>query len=154
MSDQNKTWAVWVEDRVEQGVFEVQAPSAYIARVRAVDAMRAEGREAEAADVCAAPLWLSQDVADLRTENRRLRQILDTLTRAGLGKGALIEVFSGPHHGGVVVCRADVDEKCFLTDCRAAIEVLARALGDTVEGKTSYRSGVTAADPHQGEGGA
>lgn len=83
-------------------------------------------------------------------ENRRLRTILAALARAGVGTGALVEVYVDEinrTHAGVVVCRADADEAQFMRDARAAIEKLAAVLG----GKSKdvgepVRTGVTAED--------
>lgn len=69
---------------------------------------------------------------ELLHENRRLRLILDTIARAGVGVGAVAEIvtFTTPTSGhiGVVVCRADRDEKEFLEDIRTALEALVQTL--------------------------
>lgn len=66
---------------------------------------------------------------ELLHENRRLRTILDALAKAGVGMGAVAEltVFRSEtsSHLGVVVCRADRDEREFLGDIRTALEALA-----------------------------
>lgn len=84
-------------------------------------------------------------------ENRRLRQILDALARAGLGTGALVEVWrdrADPtfERVGIVVCRADRDEVQFTRDVTAGIERLARAIGGELKPDECYRTGVTADD--------
>lgn len=97
---------------------------------------------------------------DLRTlagellhENRRLRLILDTLARAGVGVGAVAELatFKTPtsNHIGVVVCRADRDEREFLEDMRDALEALAQTfcheagVVDAIECEEPARQGST-----------
>lgn len=143
------TWIAWLPAVQTSGGFEVQAPDRETALKLAREYLRAEGADDLAGHVTVAPLTLAQDTADLRHENRRLRKILDTLSRAGVGKGALIEFYAGPGRRGVSVCRADADEAAFLQDCRAAIDALALSLGMELRG-APVRSGVTAEDPHQG----
>lgn len=91
------------------------------------------------------------ELQDLRHENRRLRQILDAMTRAGLGTGALVEVYAHENEFGVVVCRADRDEVAFLRDVDAGIRALLDIVGATPTGR-AVRRGVTTSDPHQDGG--
>jgi len=68
---------------------------------------------------------------ELLHENRRLRQILDTLARAGLGTGAVVELvidrFDTARVLGVTVCRADRDEAAFVKDVLDGMHELAAA---------------------------
>lgn len=94
-------------------------------------------------------------VRELAHENRRLRMILDTLTQAGLGAGALFEVFEDNDPAcpffGVVVCRADRDEAAFVADAETAMRMLTSTVahlaekisGHTAEIAAPERTGVT-----------
>ncbi len=67
-------------------------------------------------------------------ENRRLRQILDGMARAGTGKGAIVELYAVRETEdytamGVLVCRPDVDEVAFLKSLKASIDVLFKEAG-------------------------
>lgn len=84
----------------------------------------------------------AEKIAELATENRRLRLILDTLTRAGVGKGAVVEIYQDKDFFGVAVCRADCDEVKFTRDVMRSIEMLAAALGTRMTGEMK-RTGVT-----------
>lgn len=78
---------------------------------------------------------------ELAHENRRLRLILDTLAKAGVGTGALAEIYGGGGRLGFVVCRADRDEVAFMEDMRACVDHLAAVMGSRVE--SMKRTGVT-----------
>lgn len=90
---------------------------------------------------------------ELAEENRRLRQILDVLAKARVGKGALVELYETQtahrHACGVVICRADVDEVAFGRSVERSIEALARAVAGPdmkVDFASARRVGVTAHD--------
>lgn len=86
---------------------------------------------------------LRKELRDFAHENRRLRYILNVLASAGVGKGALVEVYQFERTAGVVVCRADVDEVAFMRDVRVAVERLARAIDGDVENAVVTLRGVT-----------
>lgn len=86
---------------------------------------------------------LRKELRDFAHENRRLRYILNVLASAGVGKGALVEVYQFGHTAGVVVCRADVDEVAFMQDVRGAVERLARAIDGDIDNAVITRRGVT-----------
>lgn len=85
-------------------------------------------------------------------EARRLREILATLARGGLGEGALVE-FMPPDGDGtsyIVVCCGSRDEAVLLDVVRAAVT---RVLGG-VTGEATMRGTVAADDvPESGDGG-
>lgn len=85
---------------------------------------------------------------DLAHENRRLRQILDTLARAGIGKGALVELYTDRDGKrviqGVVVCRADRDEREFMADIATGCAALFEAAGLVLQHETAHLTGVNA----------
>ena len=89
---------------------------------------------------------LREFAREITQENRRLRMILDTLTRAGIGKGARVEVHFDEEERavGVVVCRADVDERAFSESIRDALEGLAESLGGEMLHDSTRVTGVTA----------
>ena len=92
---------------------------------------------------------------ELAHENRRLRAILEAIAQAGLGTGALFEVFEDNDPDapffGVVVCRADRDEAAFVADAETAMRMLTSTvahLAEKVSGRparveASERTGVT-----------
>lgn len=95
---------------------------------------------------------------ELTHENRRLRAILDTLAKAGMGTGATLEVMHDADPAcaflGFVVCRPDRDELAFLADVSTAMGLLAQAvkemtaaMHDRPESEFAvgepYRTGVT-----------
>lgn len=86
----------------------------------------------------------SQTYEELAHENRRLRAILGAVGRAGLGVGALVEVYAGPGRAGIVVCRADRDEVQFCEDMREGLAALAALLGGNLSDAPARRLGVTA----------
>jgi hypothetical protein len=86
---------------------------------------------------------LRSEMLDIAHENRRLRTILDTLARAGVGLGALVEVQHSEGSLSIVVCRADRDEMAFMQDVKEAVEGLARAMGGHLIEGSSHRTGVT-----------
>lgn len=93
-------------------------------------------------------LPVESEIEQLRAENTRLRIILDTLTKAGVGKGAIIEVYSDTNRLGVAVCRADVDEVRFVRNIEVALNLLVKAIGGSpITG--AVRMGVTKDDPNQ-----
>ena len=76
-------------------------------------------------------------VRELTHENRRLRQILATLAKAGLGTGATFEVIEdndpdAPYFG-IVVCRADRDEAAFVKDAETAMNGLTVAVSQLAQ---------------------
>lgn len=83
---------------------------------------------------------------DYAHENRRLRLILSTLARAGVGKGALVELHfdEGDRVVGVTVCRADVDETAFSASMRDGLRELAGVFGGEFLEESAYVTGVTA----------
>lgn len=81
---------------------------------------------------------------ELFHENRRLRSILGALARAGLGVGAMVEIYAGQDRAGVVVCRADRDEVQFCEDVREALRELAASLRTEIEDASARLMGVTA----------
>ncbi len=87
------------------------------------------------------PEELRELAREMAHENRRLRLILDTLARTGVGTGALAEIYEGGGRLGFVVCRADRDEAAFLDDVRECVDHLADVMGSRIEGMK--RTGVT-----------
>ncbi len=62
-------------------------------------------------------------------ENRRLRQILDGVSRATNTKGAIVELFGAIDPGGrdaigILVCRPDVDEAAFIETLKESLAAL------------------------------
>lgn len=84
---------------------------------------------------------------DLIHENRRLRLIQKTLAKAGVGTGAVVELYSnerfGEHYFGFVICRADRDEVAFCGDVREAID---RHLGPVLVAMNQKLLGTSAVD--------
>lgn len=84
---------------------------------------------------------------DLIHENRRLRLIQKTLAKAGLGTGAVIELYSnerfGEHYFGFVLCRADRDEVAFCADVREAMD---RHLGPVLYAMNQKLLGTSSVD--------
>ena len=85
--------------------------------------------------------------SDLIHENRRLRLIQKTLAKAGVGTGAVVELYSnerfGEHYFGFVICRADRDEVAFCGDVREAID---RHLGPVLVAMNQKLLGTSAVD--------
>lgn len=84
---------------------------------------------------------------DLIHENRRLRLIQKTIAKAGLGTGAVIELYSnerfGEHYFGFVLCRADRDEVAFCADVREAMD---RHLGPVLYAMNQKLLGTSSVD--------
>lgn len=99
-----------------------------------------------ALDACDLP-QLRAFAKDLIHENRRLRLIQKTLAKAGVGTGAVVELYSnerfGEHYFGFVICRADRDEVAFCGDVREAID---RHLGPVLVAMNQKLLGTSAVD--------
>ena len=90
-------------------------------------------------------------VSELAHENTRLRLILDTLARAGVGKGALVEFDAPPGQVRVVVCRADVDERAFAESMLDALREVMAMMGGTGREEDSGLMGVVSLPTNGGE---
>ncbi len=90
---------------------------------------------------------------DAARENGRLRAILDGIARAGVGKGALVEVSEGADGRSlrIAVCRADVGEEVFAESMRDALHEVARAMGGKGDLSPDGVTGVLALSPKGGE---
>ena len=89
---------------------------------------------------------------DVARENGRLRAILDGITRAGVGKGARVEVSEGADGRSlrIAVCRADVGEEGFAEAMRDALHEVAVAMGGKGDMSPDGVTGVLALAPQGG----